>query len=387
MKGKKSVPLDLLLSGCCVYIFNISYRMGLDLVNKIIEIVKNGNKKHPLVKSYYEGTRFYSDFIDMLGTFENKLSESECRGIQGKVENAFNTDDIQIFLQCMCELIVLYYLLRNYSDDNFVYEPKYNGGYNPECSFMAGETCVNVEVKTPSYSSRIEQEQGDGIKIFSSERIDCHKEIIQEIKEVIGQNKQVAVNVHEIMRMDNKLKDFLVHSQKKFPEGKQYFNILVIALDIVGDMDEWYSYIFGQNGAFTEKTYIKEKYSNVDAILLCTPVCGIKGWEKFSNLNVWKLEETICILLLDPRKEKETKGSFYFECGIDIFGPLSRAFLSYQHKLDETSENLQYINSYGADISYLRFKELDLRIISSFLKTLGCCTQNKAEADKIKPRK
>lgn len=340
------------------------------MTERIIEMIQSGNKEHPLVKSYIEGSRFYSDFIDMMKFFENKLKKAEYKGIQKKVENSFYTSDVQEFLQCMCELIVIYYLLRRYSENNFNYEPKLCGGYNPECNFMIDDICVNVEVKTPNYSKRIVQEQTDSLKIFPAERIKKHKEIIQELSNIISSNSEQGIIVEELMRLDNKLKDYLLHSQKKFPKGQQYFNILVIALEIASDLDEWYSYILGENGVFTDRTFIDDDYSNVDAILLCTPVCGIKGWENFGKTNVWKLEETVNILLLDPRKEQESKGYFYFEKGIDIFGTLSRAFLSYQNNLDKTNANL-YSNEEGnTGFEYIQFKELDLRICSAFLQSL-----------------
>lgn len=187
---------------------------------------------------------------------------------------------------------------------------------------------------------------------------------------IISSNSEQDIIVEELMRLDNKLKDYLLHSQKKFPKGQQYFNILVIALEIASDLDEWYSYILGENGVFTDRTFIDDDYSNVDAILLCTPVYGIKGWENFGKTNVWKLEETVNILLLDPRKEQESKGYFYFEKGIDIFGTLSRAFLSYQNELDKTNAHL-YSNEEGnTGFEYIQFKELDLRICSAFLQSL-----------------
>lgn len=87
----------------------------------------------------------------------------------------------------MCELIVIYYLLRRYSGNNSNYEPKLCGGDNSECNFIIDNICVNVEVKTPNYSKRIVQEQAESLKIFPAERIKKHKEIVQELGNIINE--------------------------------------------------------------------------------------------------------------------------------------------------------------------------------------------------------
>ena len=71
--------------------------------------------------------------------------------------------------------------------NNSNYEPKLCGGDNPECNFIIDNICVNVEVKTPNYSKRIVQEQAESLKIFPAERIKKHKEIVQELGNIINE--------------------------------------------------------------------------------------------------------------------------------------------------------------------------------------------------------
>lgn len=150
--------------------------------------------------------------------------------------------------------------------------------------------------------------------------------------------------MEEKNRLDNKLKDFLTHSQKKFPiSDDSNFNVLAISLDIVSDLDEWYSYIFGNDGAFTNNSFISEKYDNVDAILLITPVCGHIRWKIYDEINVWDLEKTINILLLNPDRIKSKTGEYYIKHGISIFGGMTRKLLAFQQNLDEkTKEKYKY---------------------------------------------
>lgn len=332
------------------------------LVQRIEELIQNNTTNFPLTVAYKNGSRFYSDFIDMIKAFEENLSEKEQDSIYNKIVIAYSTDDVQVYHQCNCELIVLYFILRKYNS-KFKYEPKYNGNYNPECSFEHNDVVVNIEVKTPDYSNRIEQENTDKIKIYLPERIPIKKTEKGE-KCAIDQFNESSSNAEIIKRMDCKLKDFLEHSQKKFPYVEVYFNILVIALETTHDADEWYTYILGDTGAFTDSSYVKSNYENVDAILLCTPIAGINAWKKNPNTNVWYLENTINVLILDPRKENNSKGKYYFDGAIDMFGDFTKEFVCYLQELDKNVPDVL------TPEDYLIHKQFDLSIITHYVEQL-----------------
>ena len=164
--------------------------------------------------------------------------------------------------------------------------------------------------------------------------------------------------------MDNKLKDYLEHSQKKFPKGDNYFNILVIALETVGDLDEWYTYILGDTGVFTDSSYVKSNYENVDAILLCSPISGINAWENYPNTNVWHLEESINLIILDPRKESSIKGEYYFHNILDMFGTFTKNFMVFLQECDKD------VPDKLTEEDYLKHKIFDLSIISNYVELL-----------------
>lgn len=172
-------------------------------------------------------------------------------------------------------------------------------------------------------------------------------------------------------KIDNKLKDYLVSGQDKFPASDDNnFNILVIALDIISDVDEWYSYIYGSNGVFTKNTFVDESYDKVDAILLSTPVCGHKAWISLPNVNVWKLEETFNLILLHSDREHTETGKYYISDGIDLFGNLSRDFFIFQQKLDLKSEEKWSGYDGNLEYRYIEFKLTDLQIITEFTEYL-----------------
>lgn len=231
----------------------------------IINIVKNSNATHPVAIAAQEGNRYWNDFLVINNDYKKNLSEHEYNNFLDKSQLNHEIKMTQ-YLSFASETTVVDYIIRNF--DDIKYEPEYNDKKNPECSFEYNGRVVNIEVKCPDLFTKMRQESATGIKLFALERLPKKDDLIQ-IKEVVQSNMKDKQNIQIVNRLDNKLKDYLLSAHQKFPvSSKSYFNILVIALDIIQDMDEWYYYLFGDGGAFTRNTYISEDYSNVDAVML-----------------------------------------------------------------------------------------------------------------------
>ncbi|MER2172291.1 MAG: hypothetical protein ABS938_16865 [Psychrobacillus psychrodurans] len=345
-------------------------------MDSIENLIINASDRHPLKQAYLNNHRYYSDFIEVMSVFEENLTKKDYKSLLKKLQ--FDKEyDRQRYLQIVSELNVLYYVLR-FHNNSFRYEPKYNNGYNPECSFEFMKIDINIEVKCPNMEKRIATEERDTLKIFSAERVPNHKLMINEISKLLGPNIERSgyTGVEETLRLDNKLKDFLKSAQDKFPVSTDLnFNILIISLEIISDMDEWYSYIFGENGVYTQKSFVEEKYENVDAILITTPVCGHAGWCYYEDTNVWKLEETISLLFLNPDREYTGTGRFYISNGIELFGNLTSEFLCFQQKLDEKAEEKwESITDANSKLKYIDYKLTEMQIVSKFVGYLknGC---------------
>lgn len=345
-------------------------------LEKVLGLIENADDNYPLKIAYKKQHRYYYDFVTVVKTFKQILSIKQFNELVDKFQLAKSFNQ-QRYLQTVSEITILYYVLRYCNaEHNFIYEPKYNGGYNPECSFAYMDKTVNLEVKCPNLEKRIEIQNKNTLKIFPAERISQHKEIINELSDIIKPKIQDSAysGVEEEKRLDNKLKDYLISSQKKFPvSDNSNFNILAISLDIVSDLDEWYSYVFGNNGAFTHNSFISEKYDNVDAILLTTPACGHVRWEMYGKINVWSLEETVNILLLNPDREHSKTGDYYIKYGMSMFGELTKEFLMFQQKLDEQAkEKWRDIDDRDniRDMRYIDYKIVDLQIVTEFMNYL-----------------
>lgn len=298
----------------------------------IISVVKNSKVIHPIVKAATTGNRYWKDFFVVNEDYKKVLNQKDYEGFLNKSQLDCKISMAQ-YLQFSSEVTVVDYIIRNYS--GFNNEPKYNKNKNPECSFTYKGRTVNVEVKCPDLSKRVEQENSEGIKVFAAERFPDKDDYI-EAKKVIETNIRDDQSVESIDRLDNKMKDYLISAHQKFPvSSSSNFNILVIAVDIIPDMDEWYSYLFGKNGAFTNRTYITDDYSNVDAVLITNTQHRHMSDDVDLSINCWHLENYLSLLFLNPKKEKCNElGKYYEQEALDLFGGYTRNFLSFQFSLD-----------------------------------------------------
>ncbi|MDK0980932.1 hypothetical protein ACOT7R_16650 [Clostridium perfringens] len=333
--------------------------------------LENADNQHPLKIAYKDNNKYYKDFIKLLKDFNNNLTDKEMIELIDKLQlkSEFNQPK---YLQFASEITILYYILRKYNC-NFKYEPTYNGKKNPECSFEYRNRIINIEVKCPDLSSKIESDMNNNLKISYQGRVPSKlyneaKESVTYISNIINLEDSSYSGVEIEKRLDNKLKDYIISASEKFPKDENgYFNILAISLDITKDLDDWYSYIFGYGGVFTDESFVNENYDNVDAILLINTQCGHIRWKEENEKDLWNLEEYINLIFLNPKKVKNNE--FYSEYAISIFGDMTKKFLSYLKSLDENNDNLGY-GHLEKFIKFIEYNIKEISLISDFLNSL-----------------
>ena len=67
----------------------------------------------------------------------------------------------------------------------------------------------------------------------------------------------------------------------------------------------------GNEGVFTDNSFVSENYENVDAILLTRSIYKHLEWDRYDDVDIWNLEDEINILLLNPKKENSEIGEYY----------------------------------------------------------------------------
>ncbi|MEK4454002.1 hypothetical protein [Paenibacillus sp. FSL L8-0506] len=313
--------------------------------NMIDKYMSRAVKENPLKIAQSKNLRYYSDFRKTIELLDTCLTQKEMKELLER-KLLLTTDYSQFtYLQSASEISVLAYIIEHYKNE-FKYEPRYNGRKNPECSFKYKEQIINIEVKTPDLSKRWDAESNSKLKIFLDERIPKREEVVNSVVQSIESNidNSVYSGVEELKRLDNKLKDFLISANEKFiGTHEEDLNILVVSLDIISDLDEWYSYIFGEDGVFTNKSYVEsDKFKNVDAIMLSNAMCGHIRYEVEMN-DVWDLGNCGNYLFLNPSKENTRKGEFFREHGLYMFGAYTVDFLEYLISLDiKNSDYMEY---------------------------------------------
>lgn len=345
---------------------------------EINDILKNSKLQHPLYSAFCNNDKYYKDFLNILEDYKRVLNDNEYNKflLKGKLDKSIEPAE---YLQFAAEVTVVDYIIR--TQKCFINEPIYNKKKNPECSFEYDNRIVNIEVKCPNLSKRITQEKLGDVRIYAGERfpdIIRYNDIIDDIEHNCD-----SITIQPIDRLDNKLKDYLISAHNKFPNtSEKYFNILIIALDIISDMDEWYSYLFGDYGAFTCNTYIKEDYSNVDAVMITNIQSGHVGNPEYYAINCWALENYLSLIFLDPRKEKKHNlGRYFFESGGTLFGSNTFEFIKFQERLDDLDKNVDLIRNdntnqnYVDEDKYIYKKILSMQMISEWvneMKTNNC---------------
>lgn len=292
-----------------------------------------------------------------------KLDVKCVKKLIDKLSIATKKQDHQ-FNEFASELIVLYYIIRKTNEyHQFVYEPIYNGKKNPECCFNLWGKTVNIEVKCPNLEKRILQEQDKStLYVHAADRLpDDIFEVITDL------SNDTNIPLALAPRLDNKLKDYLISANNKFPKDDRYINILIISLEIIKDMDEWYNYIFGDRGVFTKNSFVKEDYSKIDVIMLTN--IGVSHQittETGDPSKRWYMEEYLNLLFPNPETFTTTNCEFFEEKILNFFPNVTYEFFNYCKMLDEDSENN----------NYMLYKEKELSIIPEFVEWLSKSRRN-----------
>lgn len=316
---------------------------------------KANSIKDSFINVMKEKNAYYREFITTLEKFNKILSNKKIKRMVDK----FNLDkkyDEECYAQHACELSVLKYILEKFND-NFKYEPTYNTRKNPECAFEYKGKTINIEVKCPNYRKRKCQLSRPGIKVMTPERY-FEKIKIDEI------NQLQDIQVLDLL--DNKLKSFFQDAHVEFPDSDdQFFNILFIALPDIYAMDEWYIYLFGCRGVFSDNPAINVDFSNIHAIVLS----DIRKNHEISSVNfcgTWGFENTINLFIPNPHMDSSNDSAreFYWNKALDMFGNFTRKYHDYVSKMERISE---------ADWEKVQKQEMSLDEYNGIHQTRKCC--------------
>ncbi|MCW7498549.1 hypothetical protein ND860_18585 [Leptospira levettii] len=238
--------------------------------------------------------------------FTKKLSEKELKTLKSKLGLNSNKHSLNSYIQSATETTVVRYFLKNFPE-SFRYEPKLNFGSqkNIECQILENGNAFNIEVKTPSYDTIQENKNKHEYSLSSTGRFDNFEEIFDSFKRFFSPNE-----LKKSKRMDNKLMDFLLSANSKFPNKYpiKHLNILVVACGDSEDFQNFENYIEDVKGFFRSNSFTNQNlYNKVDCIILSN--LYYKHSPQFNRMtkDSWDFSKAFNIIYPNPfRKNKES---------------------------------------------------------------------------------
>jgi hypothetical protein len=178
---------------------------------------------------------------------------------------------------------------------------------NVDCRFTDGGFGYNVEVKCADFVQKEKVDAMEGYKYSSVGRLQDRgadaKEVITTALNEVHENRGDAPKAHlDSRKMDNNLKDFLLLTQGKVnpvPALNEY-NILLIGCDNADDFQEWFNYMFAEQGLFTNYSFEPhENYDLVDAVVMTNLYDKHnRFFERVAN-NYWTLDGGLNMLFMN----------------------------------------------------------------------------------------
>ena len=287
----------------------------------ISEIPENLVKYHYLSIALSEMPFYYEGFLQSINNIKSFLSNKQFTDLmKNKLFLTRKKEFIEEqYIQAACELTVNSYFANKYPK-SFQYEYKVNKNSNKDVDLFFQDKIYkyNIEVKCPSFNDKKSYKKEGSIEVITPIR-SKNKYMLYDTIETL--KKQVKYNtcgqnmlIHQ-KNMDNNLKDFLISAHKKFDSNiiANSLNILVVCCDDDLDIQNWYNYLFSNQGLFTQNSFTKpEEYSNVDIIVLTSLFHNhFKFHRKGSLENHWKMDKSFNLIYNKPNLPCEKKDAFY----------------------------------------------------------------------------
>lgn len=274
----------------------------------IEELLKTTNDANPIKKSYLRRTRYYNDFRVVIDKLQSLLSESDVEDIlTNKLQLSKAKYDKDTYFEAATEISVIY-KIATIQNESFTYEKpiRSNTKKNPECTIHSSGFIINVEAKCPKLPM-VEEPDYDGQKVFvmkSAGRIPGYFTQFEELKrDIEGNNQDVKMVAGK--NKDNTMKSFLQSAHEKFADYRNdnELNVLFVALDDIHNIQEWWYYLFENEGLFTPKPFEDPKtYSRVDVVVFTNLLYRHKNNENI-NGNAWLVDDSFNLFLSNGHRQ------------------------------------------------------------------------------------
>ncbi|HDY7694891.1 hypothetical protein ABMX90_20550 [Vibrio vulnificus] len=301
------------------------------------------NKNNTYLAPDSEAKVIYANYLDcVLDIISRYATPTQMRKIKSDLQLTGDSFSEAKYLQAACESSVAASIAVAYGD-TFEYEPKLNPPSDVDCSFSAFGYKFNIEVKCPDYTKYHEHEAKDCYSIGAMGRLDGYFDAFESISYLLGSEKLVEKQEH----MDNKLKDYLLSCQKKFPAetSENELNILLVCCDSAMDMQKWVHYLYGSKGLLTAGSFIDPNlYSNVDVVILTNLYHRhYSYWQKDKLSEHWSLGKSFNLIFKNRSLQRGKDRAIW--CLVDIFPNYSKEISEYPlREFEEVTRVPRFVN-------------------------------------------
>jgi len=237
----------------------------------------------------------------------------------------FISKEEKTFIQYAVETSTVSYFGERFPID-FKVEAKINpiNDKDVDCQFIDGKFKYNIEVKCSDFVSKETIDNQDAFKYGTIGRLpDRGKEAIETISSALDEGltkKGEQTKPHlESKNMDNNLKDFLELAHEKFdPTPKENeINVLLIGCDDERDMQNWFNYLWAEQGLFTEQSFAnKDNYKNVDLVVFTNLYFKHNKYFNKELQNFWSLEKSFNLIFGNPYRHSQKEAGIKHFMGI-----------------------------------------------------------------------
>ena len=258
---------------------------------------------------------------------------------------AFNADT---FLQSASELSVQHHLMKAPSASNVAIEKQVHPPKDVDAYYQVGATRVSLEVKCAVEI----QPPSSSLLIKTAGRVPNHRATFQDLKgRIEAAHPQQSVGLGK--NKDNTLKDFLVSAHGKFNphSGCDDLNILLVACGYYFNLQDWYFYMFENDGLFTPNSFHPlTDYALVDMVILTNLKYCHTDARQFHD---WTLQDAFILPFLNPRR-RGTALSESIVRGLEVFNHHLKRYNEFTPTSDDPQVpdyvlNAVKVNSYVAE--------------------------------------
>lgn len=193
------------------------------------------NEKHTYLYGHPE---YFCGLSESLSILFPYLDSQQLKKLKRDLQYESSDFNEPKYLQAVCETSICSSIAKLHPT-NFVYENKVNPPKDVDCSFGVENYVFNVEIKCPDFTLDDAIDESESFRLGSFGRFEEFESIFKQLDVIVGSEGKP---LFKKLKMDNKLKDYLMSAHEKFKPNtdNNILNVLLICCDTAMDIQDWF---------------------------------------------------------------------------------------------------------------------------------------------------